>query len=161
MRTIAYDLTDPEAVEVCRTTVEAQLRALSVSPHVWSPPWPGMTPATVNSDAYFLVITMPPELSGLQIERVRWRRGDCTVEYGGISEPVQVIPSGVGPSLQVIFPERFFERVRPTQSLSLALKDQKGIEWRVEPFFPFRKQLMLEPVASKADIVSAYDGDEE
>jgi hypothetical protein len=161
MRTISYDLTDPEAVDICRTTITTQLRALSAAPHIWSPPWPGMAPSIINSDTYLLVITMPPEFSGLQIERVRWRQEDCVVEYGGRAEPVQVVPSGIGPSLQVIFPERFFERVRETHTLSLSLKDDKGIEWRVEPFFPFRKQLMLKPVSSRGDVVAAYEGDEE
>jgi hypothetical protein len=161
IRTITYDLTNLESVDSCRTSLAAQLRALSATPHIWSPPWPGVAQAVISSDAYLLVITMPQELSGLQIERVRWRQRDCVVEYGGISEPIQVVPSGVGPSLQVVFPEHFFDRIRPTQTLVLSLKDDRGIEWRVEPFFPFRKQLILHPVASKADVISAYDGDEE
>jgi hypothetical protein len=161
MRTIGYDLTDPEAVDNCRTTITTQLRALSATPHIWSPPWPGMAPSMMNAETYFLVITMPPDLIGLQIERLRWRQQDCVVEYGGSSERVQVVPSGIGPSLQVIFPERFFERVRPTHTLSLSLKDDRGIEWRVSPLFPFRKQLTLEPAVSRGDVVAAYEGDEE
>jgi hypothetical protein len=104
----------------------------------------------------------PPESwRELDVSKVEWVAENCVVKYGeSQTERIRVIPSGIGPSFQVVLPDGIFDRVEATQTLELRLWDSKGNEWSVKPFFPFRKLLPLMPLAPKAKIIADYGDDE-
>ena len=111
--------------------------------------------------SYLLLIGPPVSWGDFDISRIEWLPGQCTVAYGQAStEAVRIVPSGVGPSFQVILPEGIFERIGATDTLELRLRDTKGNDWQVRPFFPFRRLLEMSPLASQAKLMADY-GDEE
>jgi hypothetical protein len=161
LRTIKYNLNDPDAIEQCKTELKGQVEHAERNPFTDNPVRSYLQPASVRSHSYLLLIGPPEAWRELDLSRVEWIPEDCVVTYGEAnSERIRVVPSGIGPSFQVILPDGIFDRVEATQTLELRLRDSKGNDWRVQPFFPFRKLLPVTPLAPRAKLIADYGDDE-
>jgi hypothetical protein len=159
LRTIRYNLSDLDAIERCKSELMAHVQHAEQDPFSDNPVRAHVQMSPVRS--YLLLIGPPDSWGEFDISRIEWLPGQCTVTYGQAStEPVRIVPSGVGPSFQVILPDGIFERIGVTDTLELRLKDTKGNDWRVRPFFPFRKLLEMTPLTPRAKLMADY-GDEE
>jgi hypothetical protein len=110
------------------------------------------------SHGYLLVLELGDPWSNLQVTRLAWKRDECFVLYGANSrEPIRVVPSGIGPTYQVRLPDGLFDRISPTDTLEIQLKDMKGNRWEVGPFFPFRKTISATPLEPREKIIRDYE----
>jgi hypothetical protein len=160
LRTIKYNLSDPDAIERCKSELKAQVEHTERDPFSDNPIRAHIQTASAHSHSYLLLIGPPDSWPDLDISRIEWLPEQCTVAYGQAgTEHIRIVPSGIGPSFQVILPDGIFERIAVTDTLELRLKDTKGNDWRVRPFFPFRKLLAVTPLAPKAKLIADY-GDE-
>ena len=161
LRTIRYSLTDPDAVDRCKKELKAQVEYAERNPFSDNPVRAHVQTANARSPSYLLLIGPAESWRDFDISRIEWMAEECTVAYGqGRTEHIRVVPSGIGPSFQIILPDGIFDRVDVTGTLELHLKDSKGNDWRVQPFFPFRKMLSITPLVPRAKLIADY-GDED
>ncbi len=162
MRTIKYDLADPDAITNCRETIAATIRHLEQDPAGGDTPVSSHASRTMRllSHGYLLVLELPYPWSNLQVTRLAWKRDECFVRFGANSrEPIRVVPSGVGPTFQVLLPDGIFDRISPTDTFEIQLRDMHGNRWEVGPFFPFRKTISATPLEPREKIIRDYGDD--
>jgi hypothetical protein len=159
LRTIKYNLTDPDAIDACRQELFSQLERIEHHPSEGDNPIQAYIGRSMRelSHGYLLLIEPAESWIDFEITRVEWVRDECFVMYGEDSrEAIRVVPSGIGPTFQVILPNGLFDRITSTNTLELKLKDTKGNRWYVKPFFPFRKVLSVSTLESKEKIIADY-----
>jgi hypothetical protein len=106
---------------------------------------------------FSLFISAPTEMTGLDIGSIPWDDGACFLIGDGLREPVQMVPSRVGPTLRVHISQTLAQRLAPNEPYHLELQDTHGLRWRVANFYFFESVHPLISVEGKERVLSAYE----
>ena len=71
-------------------------------------------------------------------------------------EPVQLVPSRVGPTLRVHISQKMAQRISPNEPYRLDLQDTRGLSWRVANFYFFESVRPLIAVDGRQKVLNAY-----
>jgi hypothetical protein len=106
---------------------------------------------------FSVYISAPVDMSGLDIGSIHWDSAQCFLMGTSIQEPVQLVPSRVGPTLKVHIPPELGRRLSPTAPYRLELLDAHGIHWRVANFYFFESVHPLTYADSKENVLAVYE----
>jgi hypothetical protein len=135
----------------------------------------GMTIALVGGLAYLkpevlqgrrpdlpfsLFIAAPLDLDGLEVASIPWDESACFLVGGGLREPVQLVPSHVGPTIRVHISQTMAQRISPNEPYRLDLRDTNGLRWRVANFYFFETVHPLIAVDGKERVLAVYEEEE-
>ena len=78
----------------------------------------------------------------------------------GLSELVRLVPSRIGPSLQVHLTPDQLGRITPHEPYRLDLVDKKGFSWKISSFYFFETVQPLKLTEEAKKIITAYGSEE-
>lgn len=106
---------------------------------------------------FSLFIAAPLELEGLEVASIPWDENACFLIGSGLREPVQLVPSRIGPTLRVHISQTIAQRISPNEPYHLDLRDTHGLRWRVANFYFFESVHPLIAVDGKQKVLAIYE----
>ena len=117
---------------------------------------PGILQGRSPDTPFSILIAAPKDLNSLDLAAIDWDEGSCFLVGDQLREPIQLVPSTVGPTLRVHLSQSVASRITPSEPYHLELRDTHGLRWKVARFYFFESLQYLSTVDGKARVLEEY-----
>ncbi len=107
---------------------------------------------------YSILIAPPIKLQNLDILDIDWDNNECWAVVSNLQERIKLVPSMVGSTFRVHLPKKIISFISKNsdEPIELRLKDRKGNEWAVKPFFLYENLQNLTILEDLDKIIKDY-----